>query len=107
MKFPALVYRCPGDHQMPGGTYSYLGVKDSDALESAIKDGWFKSLSEAESGKRESATKPEEEKVVEVSDDASPTREELEQQANELKIKYDGRTSDAKLLKLINDKLNA
>jgi hypothetical protein len=40
---------------------------------------------------------------VDIADDAPPTREELEQKAQELGIKFDGRTSDAKLEKLINE----
>lgn len=102
MSYPTIVYRCPGDHQMPGGTYSYLGVKDEDAMKEAIKDGWCKTLEEAASGKPSKSEAP---KVEEVAEDAAPTRAELEQQADELGIKYDGRTSEAKLLKAITDML--
>ena len=45
------------------------------------------------------AGKPAAADPVEVPDDnASPTREELEQKATELGIKFDGRTSDKRLL---------
>ena len=44
MIFPNLVYRCPGLHACPGGTYEYKAVNDEDELTAAIKDGWFPSL---------------------------------------------------------------
>lgn len=40
-----------------------------------------------------------------VKEDATPTRAELEQKAEELKLKFDGRTSDAKLAKMIEEAL--
>jgi hypothetical protein len=39
-------------------------------------------------------------------DDALPTREELEAKATELGIRFDGRTKDKKLGKLIQDRLS-
>jgi hypothetical protein len=44
-------------------------------------------------------------KRPEQADNAPPTREELEAKATELKIKFDGRTSDKKLGQLIESKL--
>ena len=43
--------------------------------------------------------------IIEVQDDAPPTRAELEAKATELGIKFDGRTKDKKLGQLIQDKL--
>jgi len=40
-----------------------------------------------------------------VIDDAAPTRAELEAKANELSIRFDGRTRDKKLGQLIQDRL--
>jgi hypothetical protein len=40
-------------------------------------------------------------------DDAAPTREELEDKATELGIRFDGRTKDKKLGQLIQDRLSA
>ena len=40
-------------------------------------------------------------------DDAAPTRAELEAKANELGIRFDGRTKDKKLGQLIQDRLSA
>lgn len=42
-----LVYKCPGVHQMPGGTYSYLPVSTQEQLKAAIDDGYFATLAEA------------------------------------------------------------
>jgi hypothetical protein len=96
MEFPALVYRCPGTNQRPGGTYSYRQIADDDELAEALADGWFSTLPEAVSGVSATAAQ-------EVSDDAPPTREELEAKAAELQIKFDGRTSD----KALSDRIAA
>jgi hypothetical protein len=90
MEFPTLVYRCPGNYQRPGGTYAYRQVADDAGLADALADGWFATLPEAIDGR--SATT-----VEDVSDDAPPTRAELESKATELQIKFDGRTSDKAL----------
>ena len=42
-----------------------------------------------------------------ISDDAAPTRAELEAKATELGIRFDGRTKDKKLGQLIQDRLSA
>ena len=42
-----------------------------------------------------------------ISDDAAPTRAELEAKATELGIRFDGRTKDKKLGQLIEDRLSA
>jgi len=94
MSFPTLVYRCPGMHQRPGGTYAYQQVADDKQLAAALTDGWFATLPEAIEGKLPVV-------MVEEADDAPPTRGELEQKATELEIKFDGRTSDRKLRDLI------
>ena len=93
MEFPTLVYRCPGTHQRPGGTYAYRQASDADQFAAALDDGWFATLPEAIDGK--TASPPQQD------DDTPPTRAELEQKATELQIKFDGRTSDRKLRDLI------
>lgn len=107
MEFPTLVYRCPGEHQRLGGTYSYLPVKDKDQYGAAISEGWFPTLPQAIDWKMYVAESESETKAEEVvSDDtAPPTRAELEQKAAELGIKFDGRTGDKKLGELIEAKL--
>lgn len=86
---PTLLYRCPGPHARPGGTYAYQAVGNEAALASALAAGWFLTLPEAIAGKADSAPEP--------ADDAPPTRAELEQRAAEVGMKVDGRWSDARL----------
>ena len=107
-----IVYKCPGFHSRPGGTYDFKGV-DSETIEDALNEGWFKTLPEAIEGKHiiEGVFEETKDEIpsIEVSelkgDEAPPSREELEQKAKELGVKFDGRTSDRKLLELINDEL--
>jgi hypothetical protein len=86
MSFPTIVYKCPGAHQREGGTYDYQGVADEDVLTRALSDGWFITLPEAVEGK-----------TAEIADPSMPIRQELESKANELGIKFDGRTTDKSL----------
>lgn len=88
--FPTIVYQTPGTHHCAGGTYSYLGVADADALDAALAGGWFPTLPEAIAGEHEQPV-----------DNSAPTREELEAKAAELEIKFDGRTTD----KLLAEKI--
>lgn len=93
--FPTLVYKTPGEHFGPGSTtYNYRGVNEPEQMEAMLAAGWFRTLGEALAGKHD-----------EVEDNSPPTREELETKANELNLKFDGRTSDAKLAKLIAEAL--
>lgn len=50
IEFPTLVYRTPGTHQCPGGTYAYQSAKDAEQLDSLLEAGWFLSLPEALAG---------------------------------------------------------
>lgn len=86
MSFPTIVYKCPGDHHRAGGTYSYRGAEDSEALGKLLAEGWFATLPEAIDGK-----------AAEAEDNAAPTRAELEAKATELGISFDGRTTDKRL----------
>jgi len=85
MQFPRLGYKSAAVHKL---------VHDESEFNAALDRGFFASVPEAIEGKSaEKAGKPQ--------DDAPPTREELEAKATELGIKFDGRTGDAKLGKLI------
>lgn len=124
MKFEDIVYRCPGEHSLPGGSYAYRGVKSEEELEKALSEGWFNTIGEAVEGKHlpkvdaekderekleaEQAEKDRiaaEEKAKKDAESTPPTREEMEVKAKELGVKFDGRTSDEKLLERINEKL--
>lgn len=101
MSFPTVVYKSPGAHQCPGSSYSYKAAADDAELELLVKSGWFRTLPEALAGK------PAEDSAEEPDDDSAPTRAELETMAVELGIKFDGRTTDAGLLKKINAELES
>lgn len=99
-EFPAMVYKVPGKHVRPHGTYDFAGVENAEELEVKLKDGWFLSLQEAiEPKKATSVVAPTED------DTAPPTRQELEEKATELGIKFDGRFSDKKIAQLIEEAL--
>jgi hypothetical protein len=101
MEFPSMVYKVPGKHVRPHGTYDFAGVNNAEELDAKLKDGWFSSLAEAIEPKKI-------EPVVEEAkaDDIAPTtRQELEQKATELGIKFDGRFSDKKIAQLIDETL--
>jgi hypothetical protein len=101
MEFPSMVYKVPGKHVRPHGTYDFAGVNNIEEFEAKIKEGWFPSFSEAtESKKIEPVTKE-----AKVDDIAPPTRLELEEKATELGIKFDGRFSDKKISQLIEETL--
>lgn len=95
MNFPVHVYKSPGNHRFRNGkTYRYMSVANEDELNRAIADGWNTNKEDAVNGK--TAELPDQ-----VIDNAPPTREEMETKARQLGVKFDGRTSDRKLLKLI------
>lgn len=85
-----LLYRCPGPYARPGGTYAYQAVSNEAEKASALAAGWFLTLPEAVAGKSA-------QQEPEPADDSPPTRAELEQRAAELRIKVDGRWSEARL----------
>jgi hypothetical protein len=100
MEFPRIVFKCPGDLPRQGGTFKVLQVADDVSHADAVADGWFSSLPEA----IESHGNPKPVAVVAVAADVvvdQESRESLESRAKEIGIKFDGRTSDAKLSRLI------
>lgn len=92
MKFPRLVYKSATDYKL---------VSDDKEYDSALSDGWFHGVLEAKGPKKVEVK----EEVKAPEDKSAPTRHEMELKAKELGIKFDGRTSDAKLLKMIADHL--
>lgn len=98
---PTIVYKSPGNHQCHGSTYSYKAAADNAELSALLDAGWYRTLPEALAGK------PADGPAEEPDDDSAPTRAELETMATELGIKFDGRTTDAGLLKKINAELEA
>lgn len=82
MKFPRLVYKSAS---------VYLLVEDAKQYDAAIAGDWFDNVPDALAG-----NKP---------NNSAPSRQELEAKAIELGLKFDGRTTDAKLGKLIAESL--
>jgi hypothetical protein len=102
MIFPRLVYKCPGPLERAGGTYAQKCVVDAEAFDAAMGDGWHPDMLDAINPPvvQTAIVAPVE---VIPDDNAPPTRAELEQKAAELGLKFDGRTSNAKLGKMIAD----
>lgn len=100
--FPTIVYRVPGAHSGDGFTYDYAGALDQKAYDALVAQGWHATLVDAVSPPvvAPAASEPVIDEVP--ADDAPVTRAELEAKANELGVKFDGRTSDAKLLAKID-----
>ena len=94
MEFPTLVFKKGGAHQRKGGTFSYLGINDAEALEAALSAGWFKTIEELDAPV-----------VVKVDEDSPPTREELIAKCNELGIKFHHKAGNDKLAALIEEAL--
>lgn len=106
MDFPTIFYRSPGPNQGNGHTWDSIGVPDAASAVDLLAKGWVATYAELVEPKIESkATEPEPEQIA--SDDLPPTREEIEAKATELGLKFDGRTSDAKLLERIDEALKA
>lgn len=97
MQFPTMLYRCPGLHQCPGGTFSTIGAADQTAFDQHVAAGWHPTMPEAMA--------PKKPVVVVASDNAPPTRAELETKAKELGIAFDGRTGDKTIAGKIADAL--
>lgn len=94
MEFPRSLFKSPGDQWVGGGSFAIEHVEDMAQYKAAKAAGWFDSVPEALDAWRNGA-------AAVAADDAPPTREELEHKARELGIKFDGRTTDAALLRRI------
>ena len=116
MKFPTLVFKMPGTVYHPKGAHKFAQAKNQDELDSYLADGWFLTIDEAAEVMDEIDLTPHrrarkvilkrQKKPVESNDDIlPPTRAEMEIKATELGIKFDGRTSDKKLLERIEEAL--
>lgn len=124
--FPTLVYRAPGSSQhSSGGRYRYRGAANQAEYDALLAEGWHSTILAAvvAAGDRAFAhnRKPagllakaraklaEQAPVAapEAEDDAPATRVEMEAKAVELGIKFDGRTTDARLLAKITEALRA
>lgn len=109
MKFPTMVYKDGGPHQRKGGTYSFKGVANEAELTAALSAGWHCTLPEALGEKPITAADMQrlKDEIEVLGDDEPPTRAELEQQAKELGIKFNKKTTDAELRQQIDVELGS
>jgi hypothetical protein len=119
MRFPVKLYKVPGRKRKDGIRCDWLEAFDQRSLDVSLARGWYLSLADAQAAAKGGTQHPSKapsvvstissEPVAEaadaVADDAPPTREELEEKARELGIKFDGRTGDKLLLKRITEAL--
>lgn len=89
-----MLYKHPGPHFIDDDYYDYVIVDEAieGECERHVEQGWF--ISHIEAKRVFNAPKV---------DDSPPTRDELEVKGKELGLKFDGRTSDKTLLKMINE----
>lgn len=91
--FPTILYRVPGPHVAPRGTYDFIGVEDQGALDAALAAGWHETLAGAMSPVAKVLQEIAE--AGDAIDDMSPaTRDEMEQKARELGVPFNARTKD-------------
>jgi hypothetical protein len=105
MEFPTFVYKPKGPGKFKGKRYSYRAVEDEAERQMMLREGWMATREEACGFAPPVAAPVVESVVAELVEDSPPTRDELEQMAKELGVKFDGRTSDKKLLALIGEKV--
>lgn len=89
-----MLYRVGSSFRWEGRDYDLLTIEESK-IDEALAQGWFMTAAEAVAA----AESPKDESS------APPTRAELEQKATELRLKFDGRTSNAKLAAMIEEAL--
>jgi hypothetical protein len=108
-EFPTLLYKCPGPWSGNGYTFGSLPVEDEAGLSAALSDGWHRTVPEAVAAQGKAPAKavsPTSEPEPDLDLTSPPTREEMERQAGELGIRFDGRTGDKTLMKRIEEALN-
>lgn len=104
IQFPTIVYKSPGSRRNKYGTYDYVGVKTQEEFDRRIADGWHPSQ-EAAFASLKQPHPPEVTSSPAPILDAQTTRADLEQKALALGLKFDGRTTDKKLLERIEQAL--
>lgn len=125
MEFPRFVYRSPGQSKCAGGaSYTLELVNSKQELDEKIKSGWFTTVEKAVQYAGDEAflfglnrhRRAKVKKLLDAKKKATavrapepaeenaspPTRAELEQMATKLELRFDGRTTDAKLARKID-----
>ena len=86
MRYPRMVYLAKSEKD-----FTHEVVESEIDHQSALAAGYFDSVPAA---------------LDAFNSQAAPTRAEMEIKASELNLKFDGRTSDRKLLAMIEDSIN-
>lgn len=109
MEFPRFVYKPFGSNEFKGKRYSYLQVSNEEEYASAISLGWYDNRADAFDSLdvKKEETKTEEPNPEKDPETPKDLRAELEKTARELGIKFDGRTSDKKLMASIESAVKA
>lgn len=109
MKFPRLVFRCPGKEACQGGTYDHALVSNLDEYGDRLADGWHGTLPEALAPAPVIITaKPADSVIVPPeppADTVAPTSEEIRRKASELGLKVHHKASDATVLAMVTAEL--
>lgn len=92
MEFPRLLYRVGTAVELESGKYD-IRLVTQDEFEQATADGW----------KLDQYAAKEAIHPADVDESGEVTREEAEQKAKELGLKFDGRTSLKKLVAMIDE----
>jgi hypothetical protein len=92
MIFPRMLYRSGTAIVLESGKYDFRIVTE-DEYKQAIAEGWHLDQYAAKAAAEKPIQFPE------------PTRDEMEQKAKELGLKFDGRTGDKKLIAMIEEAL--
>lgn len=127
--FPRSVYRSPGIiRHASNASYKFVSVHSEAELKTRLAEGWFKTEIEAIAAAgdeaylyglpprraakvkkillaKKKAAPPPPATAEEKEDDSPPTRAELEEMADKLGVRFDGRTSDSLLSKRIENRL--
>lgn len=107
MQFPNLVYKCPGTHQCPGGTFDATQVNDEGQLSELIKDGWKPTLACAQNPADFDVEKFIADQCQPDLDLSTLPREELEGKARSLGITFNRTFKDETLISRITHALAA
>ena len=106
-EFPKMLYKYPSvsknNCELQDGIYDISIIENVNTEDEMLANGWFITSPEAKLNSLGDITKDEIEKDK---DNTPATREELEQKAAELGIKFLKETTDEGLLKLIESKLS-
>jgi len=110
VKNATMMYKMPGPYNIHGGHFDYI-ILDADekgAIQQAQADGWCLTTPEAKKAYEATKileTKPSFDNSSSSTTSPSVIRAELEQKCNEFKIKFNAKTTNDELIKLIQAKI--